>query len=131
MTGREVRHIASAALILAAGGCGEAGESAVPYPTDQSRVLAVDTSGGWVNVDFLVQADPLTEARRCVESRPDAEAVTCFGFESREAYRAAQPTAAGNFEKLCWDIRWQRNKLGDVSADTLTSFQRDDACPKS
>lgn len=129
MIGRAVLKVTGVALLLTLGACGEASQSTTPYPVDQGRVLAVDTSGGWVNVDFLVQDRALAEARRCVRSRPRAEAVSCYGFASREAYSAAKPIAAGNYTNLCWEGRWNRNKLGDESGDTLSSFQKADVCP--
>lgn len=91
------------------------------------RVLATDTSGGWVNVDFLAVEDPLAEAKRCVGARPDAEAVACYAFSSRSSYQASEPSAAGNFENPCWCARWSRNKLGSESGGESSYMLA--ACP--
>ena len=79
-------------------------------------VLAHKKSGGWLNIDFIHTGKPEEEAKRCVRDQTSAEAVACFAFVSEEAYRMAQPVDAGNFQgPLCWDARWQRNKLGAES----------------
>lgn len=114
------------ALLLAVGACRD---SVAPYPEDTSRVLAVDTTDGWVSVDLLVDESALAEVRRCVHSRPDAEAAACYGFASHEAYSAARPSKAGNFQNLCWEARWIRNKFGAESGDTRSSSQRASPCP--
>jgi len=101
-------------LIALLTGC--AGEQSFP---PESQILARNTSGDWLNIDFKHTGAPLEEAQRCVRSHRDAEAVACFAFASEEAYMATQPIEAGNFAgPLCWDARWQRNKGGTESGGT-------------
>jgi hypothetical protein len=119
--------------------CGQAGEpdgepatsAAAHAPAPEafpppSAILAQGYGGNWLNIDFVAQADPLTEAQRCVESRPGA--VACFAFPSRADYEAAQPEVAGNFKgELCWTARWQRNGNGELSGQGERPFGGD--CP--
>ena len=102
-----------------------------PTPTPEPEgnvVLATDIAGGWLNIDFLWRDDPLQEAKQCVKSHADAEAVACFAFASQAAYEASEPESAGNFKgPLCWDARWQRNKQGDESGGE--PWAKDAACP--
>lgn len=86
------------------------------YPADADRVLAVDTAGGWVNVDFLIEEDGLAEAKQCVRSRTTAEAVACYAFDTQTAYHASDPQTAGNFKAgPCWSAYWTRDKTGSKS----------------
>ena len=98
--------------------------------TDQEQVLAQNTAGGWLNIDFIHGGSPTEEAQRCVRSRSSSTAVACFAFTSREAYQASQPLAAGNFAgPLCWDARWSRNMLGAESGGMNNA--RPSSCPPS
>ena len=105
-------------------------EDRIPAQTQDfsAEVLAQNTSGGWLNIDFIHSGSPLEEAQRCVRTHTAAEAVACFGFASRDAYEAAAPEEAGNFKGLlCWDARWQRNKLATESGGTNRA--RPSSCP--
>lgn len=96
----------------------------------EHKVLARNTSGGWLNIDFIHAGAPLEEARRCVESHQAPEAVACFAFATEQDYRTARPIDAGNFRgPLCWEARWQRNKLGSVSGGTNDAPPS--SCPSS
>ena len=101
-----------------------------PLSPSPEQVLAENTAGGWLNVDFIHGGSPTEEAQRCVRSRGSSTAVACFAFTSREAYQASQPLAAGDFAgPLCWDARWQRNMLGTESGGTNNA--RPSSCPTS
>lgn len=120
-------------LIAQEDGCnsdenGEETGASEPFPA-QEDILATDIPGGWLNIDFLSRDDPLQEAKQCVKSHAnDAEAVACFTFTSQAAYEASEPESAGNFKGfLCWDARWQRNKLGDESGGGNPA--KDTGCP--
>ncbi len=120
------------ALSLAATATAEAEVTPTATPTPEpvgSVLLASDIAGGWLNIDFLWRDDPLQEAKQCVKSHADdAEAVACFAFVSQAAYEASEPESAGNFKGLlCWDARWQRNKLGDESGGG--NLAKDASCP--
>ena len=115
------------AVIFLALACGPEGPELFPSP---EQVLAQNTAGGWLNVDFIHGGNPTEEAQRCVRSHSSTTAVACFAFTSREAYRMSQPLAAGNFTgPLCWDTRWQRNMLGAESGGTNNA--RPSSCPPS
>ncbi len=116
------------ALSLAATATAEAEVTPTPEPVGSVQ-LASDIAGGWLNIDFLWRDDPLQEAKQCVKSHADdAEAVACFAFVSQAAYEASEPESAGNFKGLlCWDARWQRNKLGDESGGG--NLAKDASCP--
>ena len=102
-----------------------------PTPTPEPEgnvVLASDTAGGWLNIDFLWRDDPLQEAKQCVKSHADAEAVACYAFASQTAYETSEPESAGNFKgPLCWDANWLRNNQGDESGGE--PWVKDAACP--
>ena len=118
------RGILAATMVILCAGC-TGTESSFP-PED--RVLSTDTSGGWLNIDFVHAGSPVQEAQRCVNSQDDAEAVACFAFASEEDYRTAQPVNAGNFSgPLCWDGRWQQNKMGTTSGGR--NHMRPSSCP--
>jgi len=96
-------------------GCSGDDTATTAFP-GSDRILAQSTQGGWANIDFLAEGDPVEEAQRCVGSRPEEEAVACFAFPSRTDYSTSRPEAAGSFTgPLCWSGRWQRNKLGSES----------------
>ena len=98
-----------------------------PYPPSD-QILARSVAGGWENIDFVHDGGALAEARRCVETHPSAEAVACFAFASKADHNTARPEAAGNFKgDLCWDARWQRNKLGNQSG--MENAAKPSACP--
>lgn len=98
-----------------------------PYPPSD-QILARSVAGGWENIDFVHDGGALAEARRCVETHTQAEAVTCFAFASKADRDAARPEAAGNFKgDLCWDARWQRNKIGNQSG--MENAAKPSACP--
>lgn len=97
------------------------------FPSPE-QVLAQDTAGGWLSIDFIHGGSPTDEARRCVRGNGSAAAVACFTFTSQEAYQASEPIAAGSFAgPLCWDARWQRNMRGDESGGTNDA--RPSSCP--
>lgn len=103
-------------------------EATQPSAKKDIQILASNTSGGWLNVDFIHSGKPLADAKDCVRDRSSAAAVACFAFASREAYAASAPESAGNFKgELCWDARWQRNKQGKQSGGK-NSF-KSSACP--
>ncbi len=119
------------ALELAATATAEAEVRPIATPTPEPQgnvVLATNVAGGWLNIDFIWRDDALQEAKECVQSHLDAEAVACFAFASQAAYEASEPESAGNFTgPLCWDGRWQRNKMGDESGGE--PWSKDPACP--
>lgn len=97
------------------------------------RILAQDQSGRWLIIDFLAGGDALAEAQRCVRSRPNADAVACVAFKSRELYRASGPVSAGNFKGgLCYEARWQRNVPGEESGgrNSVRILMSGGACPE-
>lgn len=97
-------------------------------PMSRVDTLASGLGGGWRNIDLLVRStNPLEAAKNCVQRRNGA--VSCYAFLSREAYVAAEPSAAGNFSLTCWAARWTRNKLGSVSGG-MNEFMPT-GCPQS
>lgn len=99
-------------------------------PSVSYEILARDLNGGWLNLDIRADGDPLEAAKQCVRDHPSPEAVACFAFPSTEARAAAKPESAGNFKGgLCYDARWQRNKMGDESGGNNTF--KDPSCPSS
>lgn len=102
-------------------------QTQVAFPPSD-RILARHVAGGWENIDFVHQGDAIAESKHCVETHRDAEAIACFAFATKADHDAARPETAGNFKgDLCWDARWQRNKLGSQSGGENSAKAA--ACP--
>ncbi len=118
------------AIVLVLLGCTQQQQdtstSGDPFPAED-RVLLQDVDGGWETVAFVHRGDPVGEARRCVQSRPDATAVMCFAYASSADYAAARDAVGSNLKRdECWDAIWQRDAQGQFGGTENTT--RPDTC---
>lgn len=105
-------------------------DSPEPYPST-NRIIASKVTGRWLDVDFLTpdSTSALEAAKYCVRTHQDIEAVTCYAFTSRKAYKVTNPDGSGGLgARQCYRAYWRRYPDGDESGLVASPHLKPD-CP--